>query len=103
MSNPNHDVQAEVRRYLVVSIELVSLTAIAVCIKFLHLSMGLSIFLTLSLSIIQAGLSACYFMHLISEKKVIFMVLIMTLSVFVGFGLFFLGHYSLPEGSTYVP
>ena len=50
--------------------------------KFLDLSVGMTIALALFIATIKAGLVACFFMHLISEKKLIYSVLALTVVFF---------------------
>ena len=43
----------------------------------------MAIGLALFIATIKAALVACYFMHLISEKKLIFLVLLITVAFFI--------------------
>jgi cytochrome c oxidase subunit 4 len=83
------DVQKHVRIYLIVFAALMALTAITVGIYYLELSVPASIALALLIATIKASLVACAFMHLISERKLIYAILILT-------GLFFLALLLLP-------
>jgi cytochrome c oxidase subunit IV len=66
------------RSYYVVFVALLCLTAITVGVSYLRLNRPLAITLALIIASIKAGLVAAVFMHLISEKKVIFAVLALT-------------------------
>lgn len=77
------DVQKHVRIYLIVFAALMVLTAVTVGVYYLHLSVPASIALALAIASIKAMLVACAFMHLISEKKLIYAVLILTVVFFV--------------------
>ena len=46
--------------------------------SYLHLSPPLAVALALLIASVKASLVACYFMHLISERKTIFGVLLLT-------------------------
>ena len=74
----------EVKRYIVVFVALGCLTIVTVGLSYLKVSMTIAIILALIVATIKASLVACYFMHLISEKKVIYMVLCFTMLFFAG-------------------
>lgn len=78
MSSHAHDVQKEVKRYLIVFAALAALTVITVAVSYLHLELHEAVILAMIVATIKGGLVACYFMHLISEKKLIYGVLIFT-------------------------
>lgn len=69
-------------KYYTVFVALLCLTAITVGVSYLKLNRPLAITVALIIATVKAGLVAGVFMHLISEKKVIFAVLVLT-------GLFF--------------
>ena len=50
--------------------------------SYLHLSIGPAIALALFIATIKGSLVACFFMHLISERKLIYSVLILTVVFF---------------------
>src|SRR5438132_10959244 len=78
------DIAKHVRVYVMVFIALACLTAITVGISYLHLgSRWMNIAVALLIATIKGSLVAAYFMHLISEKKVIFVVLALTVTFFV--------------------
>ncbi len=82
--NEHHvDVDKHVRIYITVFVALMALTLITVGVSRLHLSVGPAIFLALLIASVKGSLVACYFMHLISEKKLIFTVLVITVIFFV--------------------
>jgi cytochrome c oxidase subunit 4 len=66
------------RQYYVVFVALLCLTAITVGVSYLKLERPIAITVALIIATIKAGLVAAVFMHLISEKKVIFAVLMLT-------------------------
>ncbi|HZY10225.1 MAG TPA: cytochrome C oxidase subunit IV family protein [Bacteroidota bacterium] len=78
-----HDIKKHVRLYISVFIALLALTVVTVAISYLHLDITAAIFVALTVAIIKGSLVASYFMHLISEKKIIFVTLILTVLFFV--------------------
>ena len=83
------DIKKHARVYINVFVALMALTIITVGISYLHLSVVPAIILALIVAMIKGTLVASYFMHLISEKKMIFAALILT-------GLFFIVLMALP-------
>ena len=77
------DIDKHVRTYVMVFAALAVLTVVTVGVYYLHLPVIAAIGLALLIATIKAGLVACYFMHLISEKKLIYLVLAITASFFV--------------------
>ena len=69
------DVKKHVKIYITVFVALAALTVITVGISYLHLPTHIAIVFALAVAIIKGSLVACYFMHLISEKKIIYWVL----------------------------
>lgn len=72
------DIDRHVRVYITVFVALMVLTIITVAISRLHLSVPIAVTVALAVAIVKGSLVACYFMHLISEKKVIYAVLALT-------------------------
>jgi|SRR4029453_7376267 cytochrome c oxidase subunit IV len=77
------DIDKHVRVYITVFVALMALTIITVAISRVHLAVPLAVTVALLVAIIKGSLVACYFMHLISEKKLIYAVLALTVSFFV--------------------
>jgi cytochrome c oxidase subunit 4 len=78
------DVDSHVRTYLFVFASLLVLTVLTVAAwYFLELSLTATIALALFIATIKGSLVACFFMHLISEKKLIYGVLILTVVFFI--------------------
>jgi cytochrome c oxidase subunit 4 len=71
-------IRKQVRGYIVVFVTLMALTIITVGISYLHLSVGPAVALALLVATVKASLVASYFMHLISERKIIYGTLILT-------------------------
>ena len=60
-----------------------ALTLITVAVSYLHLGVGVAITVALIIATVKASLVASYFMHLISEKKLIYATLLLTEVFFV--------------------
>lgn len=104
MSHNHHDVQKEVRRYFIVFAALLIGTVITVVISYLHLNLPLAITVALFVALVKASLVACYFMHLISEKRLVYIVLSFTVIFFFGLMLLpYAEYHSLPQGSEHHP
>lgn len=80
--NSPEAIKKEVRRYLMVLGALAVLTLITVGISRLQLPTGEAIALGLTVATIKGSLVAAFFMHLISERKLIFGVLLFTVFFF---------------------
>lgn len=80
--NSPEAIKKEVRRYLIVLGALATLTLITVGISTLQLPTGQAIALGLAVATIKGSLVAAFFMHLISERKLIFAVLLFTVFFF---------------------
>ena len=76
------EVRAHVRVYLTVFFALGVLTAFTVGISYLRLETHYAILLALAVATVKASLVACYFMHLISEEKVIHWILYVCVGLF---------------------
>lgn len=77
------DIKKHVRVYVTVFVALLALTVVTVTISYLNLSVGPAIIVALIIASIKGSLVASYFMHLISEKKLIFAALILTVVFFL--------------------
>ncbi|MDP2654201.1 MAG: cytochrome C oxidase subunit IV family protein [Candidatus Omnitrophota bacterium] len=81
-SNP-HEIKKEVKVYLTVFGALLFLTLVTVGVSYLHLNLLGAVILALVIASIKAALVACFFMHLISERAIIYIVLIFTVIFFL--------------------
>jgi cytochrome c oxidase subunit IV len=77
------DIDKHVRVYITVFVALMVLTIVTVAISYLELSVPLAVTVALLVATVKGSLVACYFMHLISEKKLIYAVLLLTGAFFV--------------------
>jgi len=77
------DIDKHVRTYIMVFVSLMALTVVTVAVGYLHLPIGQAVTVALLIASIKGGLVASYFMHLISERKLIYAVLTSTVVLFV--------------------
>jgi cytochrome c oxidase subunit 4 len=77
------DIDKHVRVYITVFVALMVLTVITVAVSYLHLSVPMAVTVALFVATVKGTLVACYFMHLISEKKLIYAVLALTVVFFI--------------------
>ena len=82
-SNHAADIDRHVRVYITVFVSLMVLTVVTVAISRLHLSVPVAVTVALLVASVKGALVACYFMHLISEKKLIYAVLVLTAVFFI--------------------
>ena len=77
------DIDKHVKVYITVFVALMALTIITVAISRLHLPVHQAVTIALVVAVIKGSLVAGFFMHLISEKKLIYAVLILTVAFFI--------------------
>ena len=77
------DIDKHVRVYITVFVSLMVLTGITVAVAQFHLPIHIAVTVALIVATIKGSLVACYFMHLISEKKLIYAVLGLTVFFFI--------------------
>jgi cytochrome c oxidase subunit 4 len=77
------DIDRHVRIYITVFVALMALTIITVAVSRFHLPLPIAVSVALLVAVIKGSLVACYFMHLISEKKLIYAVLALTAVFFI--------------------
>ncbi len=70
-------VRGHLRVYVMVFVALGVLTVVTVAISYLHLPTALAISVAMVVATVKAGLVAGYFMHLLSEEKVILWLLVL--------------------------
>ena len=76
------DIDKHVRVYITVFVALMILTIVTVAVSRLHLSVPIAVAVALFVAIVKGRLVAGYFMHLVSEKKLIYAVLVLTVVFF---------------------
>ena len=77
------EIKKHVNTYLVIFGVLLFFTALTVAANYLHLPVKQAIALALCIATIKASLVALFFMHLISERKLIYAALLLTAVFFV--------------------
>jgi cytochrome c oxidase subunit 4 len=77
------DIDRHVRVYITVFVALMALTIITVAVSYLHLPLAGAVAVALFVATIKGALVAGYFMHLVSERKVIYAVLVLTVVFFI--------------------
>jgi cytochrome c oxidase subunit 4 len=77
------DIDKHVRIYITVFVALLVLTIVTVAISRFHLPVHQAVTIALLVATVKGSLVACYFMHLISEKKLIYAVLALTVVFFI--------------------
>ena len=77
------DIDRHVRVYITVFVALMVLTIITVAVSRYHLPVPIAVAVALFVAIVKGSLVAGYFMHLVSEKKLIYAVLVLTAAFFV--------------------
>ena len=77
------DIDKHVRIYITVFVALMVLTIITVAIARVHLPVPIAVTVAMIVAGIKGTLVACYFMHLISERKLIYAVLALTAAFFI--------------------
>ena len=88
------EVKKHVRVYVTVFVALLALTVITVVISTFHLGATAAIIVALCIAAVKASLVAGYFMHLISEKKLIYATLAITAVLFIVLMALPISHFS---------
>ena len=80
-----HDIKSHVKKYLFVFYALLVGTVVTVLASKIHFEhFGITVALALFIACVKGFLVAGYFMHLMSEKKMIYSILIATVFFFAG-------------------
>ena len=77
------DIDKTVKIYISVFVALMVLTIVTVAVSRYHLPVHIAVTVALVVATIKGSLVACYFMHLISERKLIYAVLLLTVAFFI--------------------
>ena len=80
--NSPESIAAEKRKYMIIFGTLAILTVITVLVNRLDVPHWMAIANALAIASVKAGLVAAYFMHLLSERKLIYSVLALTVFFF---------------------
>ncbi|HMP83445.1 MAG TPA: cytochrome C oxidase subunit IV family protein [Verrucomicrobiota bacterium] len=84
MSDHTHDISKHVRGYLIIGGTLIIGTVLTVLASYVDLGHHWNITLALIIATAKASLVALFFMHLISERQMIYIVLAFTTFFFIG-------------------
>jgi len=76
------DIDRQVKIYILVFVSLMALTMVTVAVSRLHLPIGGAVAVALVVATVKGGLVAGYFMHLVSERKLVYWVLGFTVAFF---------------------
>ncbi|MBI1805827.1 MAG: cytochrome C oxidase subunit IV family protein [Ignavibacteria bacterium] len=101
-ANPQ-EIKKHVRTYITVFVALLTLTIITVTVSYLHLNIPAAITVALLIATIKGSLVASYFMHLISEKKIIYATLVLTAVFFIALMWLPIFHHANPVIYKNVP
>ena len=77
------EIKKETRTYILVFVALSALTVITVAVSYLDLNIGAAVLVALLIAGVKGSLVAGFFMHLMSERKLIYYVLLLTLAFFI--------------------
>lgn len=77
------EVKKHVKVYLTVFFVLLVLTVVTVGVSYLHLPIHIAVLVALAVAAVKGTLVACYFMHLISERALIYWILALCAFFFV--------------------
>lgn len=83
MEHSAEEIKKHVKIYIAVFAALAFFTIVTVAVSYLHLPVFQAVAVALVIATIKGSLVACFFMHLISEKQVIFSVLLLTAVFFI--------------------
>lgn len=95
-------IKKETRTYLLVFAALAVLTIITVAVSYLQLNHTQAVVVALVVATIKGGLVAAFFMHLISEERFIYAVLVLTLVFFVALFVLPIGTYAGAVGEHFI-
>ncbi len=100
MSELTHveDVKKHVRIYISVFVALAVLTVVTVAVGYLELPIVPALIAALAIATIKGALVAGYFMHLISEEKVIRWLVMMSLGLLIAMFVLFTLYYFDQDG-----
>ncbi len=77
-----HDIARHVKTYIAVFVALLVLTLVTVAVSWVHVSGPIHILAAMAIALVKGTLVAYFFMHLKSEKKLVFAVLILAVVFF---------------------
>jgi cytochrome c oxidase subunit 4 len=100
----SHDISKHIKIYVSVFVALLLGTVLTVAMYYQHFdSVAVTVTIALFIATVKASLVAGFFMHLISEKKAVYAILLATVFFFAG--MMYLTVWArgeMPKGTTYV-
>lgn len=84
MAETAEEIRKHVRVYVTVFAALAVLTVVTVGVSYMHIqSVAVTVLIALFIAAIKGALVAGYFMHLVSERQIIYWVLALTVVFFI--------------------
>lgn len=103
MAGSAEEVKKHVRTYMIVFASLAFLTVVTVAVAYLHLPLTWALIVALFIATIKGTLVASFFMHLVSEKKVIYSFLIITVVFLIALFVLTISSFHDQAGGRIVP
>lgn len=82
MASSAHDMQKHIKLYVAIFVALLVLTAVTVLVAELDVTIGIGIVIAMIVACVKGGLVSCFFMHLTTEKGILFWILGITVLFF---------------------
>ncbi len=83
MDHSPEEIAKHVRTYIFVFVALLILTGATVAVSLLHVPVVTAVLIAMLIASVKGSLVACFFMHLMTERKLIYSVLILTVIFFI--------------------
>lgn len=97
------EIKKHVRTYMIVFASLAFLTVVTVAVAYLHLPITWALIVALIIATVKGTLVAAFFMHLVSEKKVIYSFLILTVVFLIALFILTISSFHDQAGGRIVP
>jgi len=99
-SEEGHSIKKEVNRYFLVFAALLVLSTLTVGISYIQFGVALAVTVALVIATVKGSLVASYFMHLSHERKLIYGILLMTVSFLACMMILFIASFYDPLFGT---
>ena len=76
------EIDKSVKKYIKIFFALLVLTVVTVAVSYLHVGIGMAVFIAMVVALTKGTLVAGYFMHLFGESKLIYWILFFMLIFF---------------------
>ena len=97
------DIKKHIRIYMMVFTALAVLTVVTVAVAYLGLPIVPALIVALIIAIVKGTLVASFFMHLVSEKKVIYSFLVLTVVFLIAMFILVISSFYDQQGGGLVP